>query len=125
MKTPDNWIKRHPDLIRLTGKHPFNVEANLPQMYDYGFIGRVGTRSRGVRLVYADCTGRRRLHRVLVVTPPLLGGVRLVTWTVPAVVVDCTVFWLSLPGGVRSVLRGPYWVSSVVEPCFDCEITWR
>ena len=41
MKTPDNWIKRHPHLIRLTGKHPFNVEANLPEMYDYGFIGPV------------------------------------------------------------------------------------
>ena len=41
VKTPDNWIKRHPHLIRLTGKHPFNVEANLPEMFDYGFIGPV------------------------------------------------------------------------------------
>ena len=30
IKTPDNWVKRHPNLIRLTGKHPFNVEAPLP-----------------------------------------------------------------------------------------------
>ena len=29
-KTPDAWVKRHPDLVRLTGKHPFNVEATLP-----------------------------------------------------------------------------------------------
>mmetsp|Transcript_6864 Transcript_6864/g.10604 ORF Transcript_6864/g.10604 Transcript_6864/m.10604 type:complete len:105 (+) Transcript_6864:197-511(+) len=36
VKTPDNWIKRHPHMIRLTGKHPFNVEAPLPEMFDYG-----------------------------------------------------------------------------------------
>lgn len=35
------WVKRHPHLIRLTGKHPFNVEAPLPEMYDYGFISPV------------------------------------------------------------------------------------
>jgi len=40
-KTPDNWVKRHPNLIRLTGKHPFNVEANLPELFDYGFISPV------------------------------------------------------------------------------------
>jgi DMSO/TMAO reductase YedYZ molybdopterin-dependent catalytic subunit len=28
-------------LIRLTGKHPFNVEASLPELYDYGFISPV------------------------------------------------------------------------------------
>ena len=41
VKTPDNWVKRHPNLIRLTGKHPFNVEAPLPEMFDYGFISPV------------------------------------------------------------------------------------
>ena len=40
-KTPDNWVKRHPGLIRLTGKHPFNVEASLPELIDYGFISPV------------------------------------------------------------------------------------
>jgi len=40
-KTPDNWVKRHPNLIRLTGKHPFNVEASLPELFDYGFISPV------------------------------------------------------------------------------------
>ena len=34
VKTPDNWVKRHPNLIRLTGKHPFNVEAPLPELFD-------------------------------------------------------------------------------------------
>ena len=29
------------NLIRLTGKHPFNVEASLPELYDYGFISPV------------------------------------------------------------------------------------
>jgi len=41
IKTPDSWVKRHPNLIRLTGKHPFNVEAPLPEMFDYGFISPV------------------------------------------------------------------------------------
>jgi hypothetical protein len=25
--TPDNWVMRHPDMVRLTGKHPFNAEV--------------------------------------------------------------------------------------------------
>lgn len=37
-KTPDNWIPRHPSLIRLTGKHPFNCEAPLSMLVDQGFI---------------------------------------------------------------------------------------
>jgi DMSO/TMAO reductase YedYZ molybdopterin-dependent catalytic subunit len=41
LKTPDNWVKRHPALIRLTGKHPFNCEASLPELFDYGFISPV------------------------------------------------------------------------------------
>jgi nitrate reductase (NAD(P)H) len=36
--TPDNWIKRDKRLIRLTGKHPFNVEARLDHLYDAGFL---------------------------------------------------------------------------------------
>eukprot|EP00325_Prymnesiales_sp_UTEX-LB-985_P002555 CAMPEP_0174696862 /NCGR_PEP_ID=MMETSP1094-20130205/2894_1 /TAXON_ID=156173 /ORGANISM="Chrysochromulina brevifilum, Strain UTEX LB 985" /LENGTH=836 /DNA_ID=CAMNT_0015893729 /DNA_START=39 /DNA_END=2549 /DNA_ORIENTATION=- len=36
--TPDEWIKRHPDLVRLTGKHPFNVEPPLPALMEHGFI---------------------------------------------------------------------------------------
>lgn len=27
--TADNWIERHPSMVRLTGKHPFNAEAPL------------------------------------------------------------------------------------------------
>jgi len=40
-KTPDAWVQRHPSLIRLTGKHPFNVEAPPAEIYDYGFISPV------------------------------------------------------------------------------------
>ena len=36
--TPDAWIPRHPDLVRLTGKHPFNCEPPIGQMLDQGFI---------------------------------------------------------------------------------------
>ncbi|KAJ3340083.1 hypothetical protein HDU93_007425 [Gonapodya sp. JEL0774] len=27
--TPDNWVPRHPSMIRLTGRHPFNSEAPI------------------------------------------------------------------------------------------------
>lgn len=37
-KTPDNWLPRDPRLIRLTGIHPFNVEAPLSALYDEGFL---------------------------------------------------------------------------------------
>ncbi|GBC10494.1 hypothetical protein RclHR1_09680004 [Rhizophagus clarus] len=37
IKTPDNWVPRHPELIRLTGKHPFNSEAPLPLLMEQGF----------------------------------------------------------------------------------------
>lgn len=30
--TPDAWIPRHPDLIRLTGRHPFNCEPPLEHL---------------------------------------------------------------------------------------------
>ncbi|KAF3904767.1 hypothetical protein ABW20_dc0102488 [Dactylellina cionopaga] len=36
--TPDNWVARDPRLIRLTGVHPFNVEAPLTDLFDSGFI---------------------------------------------------------------------------------------
>jgi len=36
--TPDAWIPRHPDLVRLTGRHPFNVEPVLWRLEDEGFI---------------------------------------------------------------------------------------
>lgn len=36
--SPDDWIPRHPDLVRLTGKHPFNCEPNIGSMLDQGFI---------------------------------------------------------------------------------------
>ncbi|KAK4166014.1 hypothetical protein QBC43DRAFT_287353 [Cladorrhinum sp. PSN259] len=38
LKTPDNHVERDPRLIRLTGVHPFNVEAPLKDLYDEGFL---------------------------------------------------------------------------------------
>lgn len=38
MKTPDEWCRRHPELIRLTGRHPFNCEPPLKKVVDKGFI---------------------------------------------------------------------------------------
>lgn len=35
-KTPDRHVPRDPRLIRLTGAHPFNVEAPLSDLYDSG-----------------------------------------------------------------------------------------
>lgn len=36
--TPDTWVPRHPSLIRLTGRHPFNCEAPLTLLHNKGFI---------------------------------------------------------------------------------------
>ncbi|KAH9810450.1 hypothetical protein DFH28DRAFT_986049 [Melampsora americana] len=36
--TPDAWVKRDERLIRLTGRHPFNCEAPLTDLYDAGFL---------------------------------------------------------------------------------------
>lgn len=36
--TPDAWIPRHPALVRLTGKHPFNCEPPCDMLLDAGFI---------------------------------------------------------------------------------------
>ncbi|KAL7410259.1 hypothetical protein BDY24DRAFT_400640 [Mrakia frigida] len=36
--TPDEWIKRDQRLVRLTGKHPCNVEAPLKDLFNSGFL---------------------------------------------------------------------------------------
>lgn len=38
LKTPDKHVERDPRLIRLTGVHPFNVEAPLTDLWNEGFI---------------------------------------------------------------------------------------
>lgn len=38
LKTPDRHVERDSRLIRLTGVHPFNVEAPLTDLYDEGFL---------------------------------------------------------------------------------------
>lgn len=37
-KTPDAHVPRDPRLIRLTGIHPFNVEAPLSALFNEGFL---------------------------------------------------------------------------------------
>jgi len=32
--TSDDWIPRHPDLVRLTGRHPFNCEPPLSSLME-------------------------------------------------------------------------------------------
>ncbi|KAK1981000.1 hypothetical protein LZ30DRAFT_721568 [Colletotrichum cereale] len=36
--TPDNWLPRSQDLIRLTGKHPLNAEPPLTKLFDAGLV---------------------------------------------------------------------------------------
>lgn len=36
--TPDSHVPRDPRLIRLTGVHPFNVEAPLTDLFNEGFL---------------------------------------------------------------------------------------
>mmetsp|Transcript_17438 Transcript_17438/g.36203 ORF Transcript_17438/g.36203 Transcript_17438/m.36203 type:complete len:393 (+) Transcript_17438:1098-2276(+) len=38
IETPDHWIPRNPDLIRLTGNHPFNSEPPLKALVANGFL---------------------------------------------------------------------------------------
>ncbi|KZT68489.1 hypothetical protein DAEQUDRAFT_766300 [Daedalea quercina L-15889] len=38
VQTPDRWVHRNPELIRLTGKHPFNSEAPLTTLFQTGFL---------------------------------------------------------------------------------------
>ncbi|KAF9239851.1 hypothetical protein BU15DRAFT_46396 [Melanogaster broomeanus] len=37
-ESADRWLKRNPDLVRLTGDHPFNCEARLDSLFDAGFL---------------------------------------------------------------------------------------
>ncbi|KAI6787780.1 hypothetical protein KC333_g8908 [Hortaea werneckii] len=36
--TPDNWIPRSLELIRLSGKHPLNAEVPIIRLFECGFI---------------------------------------------------------------------------------------
>lgn len=36
--TADSWIKRHPELVRLTGRHPFNCEPPLSRLMEHAFL---------------------------------------------------------------------------------------
>ncbi|KAG0570082.1 hypothetical protein KC19_6G137200 [Ceratodon purpureus] len=36
--TSDEWIPRHPELVRLTGRHPFNCEPPLSALMEAGFL---------------------------------------------------------------------------------------
>lgn len=36
--TPDDWVPRHPEIIRLTGRHPLNCEAPISRLMAAGFI---------------------------------------------------------------------------------------
>lgn len=38
VKTPDEWVPRDGRLVRLTGKHPFNVEPPVSILHKYKFI---------------------------------------------------------------------------------------
>ncbi|KAI0819144.1 hypothetical protein BC628DRAFT_1404234 [Trametes gibbosa] len=36
--TPDSWIPRSTELLRLTGKHPLNAETNLLRLFEAGMV---------------------------------------------------------------------------------------
>eukprot|EP00969_Alexandrium_andersonii_P244120 10786423-Alexandrium_andersonii.AAC.1 len=36
--SPDRWIKQRKDMVRLTGKHPFNSEPPLRKLQEAGWI---------------------------------------------------------------------------------------
>lgn len=36
--TPDGWVQRHPDIIRLTGRHPLNCEPPPSLLHEAGFV---------------------------------------------------------------------------------------
>eukprot|EP00250_Pteridium_aquilinum_P008981 c18356_g1_i1 orf=203-1537(+) len=36
--TADQWIRRHPEMVRLTGRHPFNSEPPLSRLMQHGFL---------------------------------------------------------------------------------------
>jgi nitrate reductase (NAD(P)H) len=58
-KTPDNWVKRHPDMVRLTGIHPYNSEVPISKLVNAGFFTPTSvhyTRNHGAvpKLSWAD-----------------------------------------------------------------------
>lgn len=75
--TPDAWIKRHPGLVRLTGKHPLNCEPELTTLMECGFNTPPGKRATSGRLVNAsrqplcleDDSSRLARSRTPVATP--------------------------------------------------------
>lgn len=36
--TPDNWVMRHENMVRLTGRHPFNSEPPMKDLQEAGWI---------------------------------------------------------------------------------------
>jgi len=36
--TRDEWVRRHPDMVRLTGRHPFNSEPPLKKLQEAGWV---------------------------------------------------------------------------------------
>lgn len=52
--TPDNHVPRDPRLIRLTGVHPFNVEAPLTALYNEGMLVNVW---KYLRMCETKCSG--------------------------------------------------------------------
>ncbi|XRB19461.1 nitrate reductase [Pseudoscourfieldia marina] len=86
-KTPDAWVKRHPDLVRLTGKHPFNVEAQLPQLIDYGWVSPVNlhfVRNHGAVPVLKwsehTITVKGNVDKIITVTMDELASMRTITF---------------------------------------------
>ena len=61
--TPDAWVKRAPELVRLTGRHPFNVEPPLPMLIAHGHATPASlhyVRNHGkVPVVYSEATADR------------------------------------------------------------------
>ena len=37
-RTADDWVRRLPSMVRLTGRHPFNAESQTKDLVDAGFI---------------------------------------------------------------------------------------
>lgn len=66
--TPDKWVPRHPRLVRLTGRHPFNCEPPLPDLMERGFITPTALRE-----IYA-LSSCACLHMVLAHTSSNLDG---------------------------------------------------
>lgn len=54
--TPDKWVPRHPRLVRLTGRHPFNCEPPLPDLMERGFITPTALRKQPLCMSDRDQT---------------------------------------------------------------------